>query len=55
MLIGFEVAGRITDQYATAAGTHDWTAIWTMPAIFALGVLVLFFVAFRNETTEVKI
>ncbi|MEL7220098.1 MAG: nucleoside permease [Bacteroidota bacterium] len=54
MLIGFEVAGRITDQYADAAGTHDWTAIWTMPAIFAVGVLVLFFVAFRNEKTTVE-
>jgi nucleoside transporter len=55
MLIGFEVAGRITDQYATAAGTHDWTAIWTMPALFAAGVLVLFFIAFRNEKMEVDV
>lgn len=55
MLIGFEVAGRITDQYANAAGGHDWTAIWTMPAIFAAGVFVLFLLAFRKEETEVKL
>jgi nucleoside transporter len=49
MLIGFSVAGRITDLY-TLPGTHDWSSIWLYPAGFALFVLALFAVSFRNET-----
>jgi len=58
MLIGFEVAGRITDKYATVledVTTHDWTAIWTMPAIFAGVVFVLFLLTFREEKTKVEL
>ena len=54
MLIGFEVAGRISNQYTDAAGKADWTAIWTMPAIFAAIVLVLFLVTFKNEKLAVE-
>ena len=54
MLIGFEVAGRISNQYTDAAGKADWTAIWTMPAIFAAVVLVLFLVTFKNEKLAVE-
>lgn len=49
MLIGFSVAGRITDLY-TQSGAHDWSSIWLYPAGFALLVLALFAVSFRNET-----
>jgi nucleoside transporter len=58
MLIGFEVAGRITDKYATVledATTHDWTAIWTIPAAFAGIVLVLFLLTFKEEKTKVAL
>jgi nucleoside transporter len=48
MLIGFWVAGRITDLYA-AAGRHDWHSIWLYPAAFAALVAVLFAILFRNE------
>jgi nucleoside transporter len=50
MLIGFFVAGRITDLYTLPGGGHDWTRIWLYPAAFAALVLVLFAVTFRNET-----
>ncbi|WP_421682205.1 nucleoside permease [Stutzerimonas urumqiensis] len=53
MLIGFWVAGRVTDHFATAAG-HDWQGIWLFPAVFALGVLVAFLLAFKNPR-EVKL
>jgi hypothetical protein len=33
---------------------HDWNTIWTFPAIFALGVSVVFAIFFRNETIEYK-
>ncbi len=54
MLIGFWVAGKITDENLLTAGGHNWTAIWTWPAIFAAVVLVLFFVLFKNEKIEYK-
>jgi nucleoside transporter len=50
MLIGFFVAGRITDLLALSGGGHDWAHIWLYPAAFATVVLVLFAVTFRNET-----
>lgn len=49
MLIGFAVAGWITDLYALP-GAHDWSQIWLYPAAFAILVLVMFAVSFRNET-----
>ncbi len=54
MLIGFWVAGKITDTYLLAENSHDWTNIWTFPAIFALGVLLLFALLFKNESIEYK-
>ena len=41
MLVGFWVAGQVTDAYVTDAG-HDWAPIWYFPAGFALAVLVIF-------------
>jgi len=52
MLIGFWVAGKITDQHLLSEGLHDWNAIWTWPAIFAGVVMVLFFLFFKNEEIE---
>ncbi|MDR5858056.1 nucleoside permease [Halomonas eurihalina] len=48
MLIGFWVAGLVTDHYVTAEG-HDWYGIWLFPALFALAVLLLFLVAFKDK------
>ena len=49
MLIGFSVAGWITDIY-TLPGGHDWSRIWLYPAAFAVVILAAFAVSFRNET-----
>ena len=43
----------IRDRYAIESG-HDWTQIWTFPAIFAAVVLVIFIVTFKNEKIEVE-
>lgn len=51
MLIGFWVAGKITDRYAVDGG-HDWNIIWLLPAAFAVGVFVLFLGTFKNEKVE---
>ncbi len=52
MLIGFRLAGWITDQHLLSDG-HDWTKIWMQPAIFAFIVLVLFLVSFKNEKNQI--
>ena len=54
MLIGFWVAGKISDQNMLADGTHNWEVIWMLPAAFALGVMVLFMLIFKNEIIELK-
>jgi nucleoside transporter len=54
MLIGFWVAGKIYDMNLLSENVHDWNTIWTFPAIFALGVSVVFAIFFRNETIEYK-
>ena len=48
MLVGFSVAGYITEQYSAMAG-HNWFNIWLFPAGFAAVVLVLFALLFKNE------
>jgi len=48
MLVGFWVAGQITDFYALEAG-HDWRGIWVVPAGFALMVFFAFMLTFRSE------
>ena len=54
MLIGFWVAGKISDQNMLADGSHNWEVIWMLPAAFALGVMMLFILIFKNETIELK-
>jgi nucleoside transporter len=49
--VGAYASGYVVDKYSTpAAGgtvTHDWAAIWPIPAYGALAVFVLFFLFFR--------
>lgn len=47
MLIGFKVAGMIVE-----ANGNDWKTIWMYPAGFAAVIMVLFFVAFKDEKVE---
>ncbi|MBL4663903.1 MAG: nucleoside permease [Flavobacteriaceae bacterium] len=54
MLIGFYIAGKITDANLLTDGGHTWKSIWTFPAIFAAGVMVLFAFLFKNEKIEYK-
>ena len=54
MLIGFWVAGQIVDKNLISEGLHSWKEIWTFPAIFAVVVLALFALLFKNEKVEYK-
>jgi len=48
MLVGFWVAGKVTDHYALAA-QHDWKSIWLFPAAFAAVVFVGFLLTFKPK------
>jgi len=51
-LVGAAVSGRVVNQYATVSGsqvTHDWHAIWMVPATGAFVVFVLFALLFRPK------
>lgn len=54
MLIGFWVAGQISDAYLLSDDSHDWTNIWLLPAAFALVVMGLFALFFKNEKIAYK-
>ncbi|WP_299256445.1 nucleoside permease [uncultured Aquimarina sp.] len=54
MLVGFYVAGKITDLNLVSEGQHNWNNIWVFPAIFAAAVMILFAIFFKNEKIEYK-
>ena len=54
MLVGFWIAGKISDHYILANSLHDWSMIWLLPAGFALAVLALFMLIFKDENIELK-
>jgi nucleoside transporter len=53
MLIGFWVAGQVSENFRTADG-HDWRSIWMVPAAIAGIVVLLFAILFKDtrKTTE---
>ena len=55
--IGSWLSGRVVDMYATGAGAtvqHDWRAIWIVPAMGALGVLLIFAALFKPKVAEAR-
>ena len=54
MLIGFWIAGKVSDTFIMGSGKHEWETIWKFPALFALGVFLLFLFIFKNEKINYK-
>jgi MFS family permease len=49
MLIGFAVAGWITDNYKLADGAVNWQMVWIIPAGIAIVVFILFALLFNEK------
>jgi hypothetical protein len=49
MLIGFAIAGKITDAYKLSDTTFDYKTVWIIPAAIAFAVLCLFALFFRDD------
>ena len=52
MLVGFKIAGMITDKFIVEGGGHAWESIWIYPAGFAIVVFLIFALLFKNEEIE---
>jgi nucleoside transporter len=52
MLIGFAVAGWITDTYKLETGNTNWQMVWIIPAGIAFIVFLLFAMFFKNDTKD---
>ncbi len=52
MLVGFWIAGKISDTNLISQNNHDWHQIWMFPAIFAFVVMLIFAFFFKNENIE---
>jgi nucleoside transporter len=53
MLIGFEIAGLITDTYKISETAFDWKMIWIIPSGIALVVFLLFAIFFNEKNEKV--
>lgn len=54
MLIGFAVAGWITDNYKTAEGAITWEMVWIIPAGIAFAVFLIFALLFKEKNKLVN-
>jgi MFS family permease len=54
MLVGFAVAGWITDNYKMLDGTTNWQMVWIIPAGIAFLVFLLFALLFDSKKKEIQ-
>ena len=52
MLVGFGVAGWITDNYKAIDGSTNWELVWIIPAGIALAVFLLFSLLFNDKSKK---
>ena len=53
MLIGFWVAGFVSDAYKISATEHDWQRIWLVASGIAAVVAFLFIISFNQKNEEI--
>ncbi|WP_194777934.1 nucleoside permease [Pararhodonellum marinum] len=49
MLIGYYVAGLVSDAFLSQNGLNDWQSIWLIPAGIAMAVVIFFLVFFKEQ------
>lgn len=49
--VGSNIAGAVYQAYTTSPVDHDWRMIWLVPALVALGTMLVFALAFRDRAT----
>jgi MFS family permease len=54
MLVGFAVAGWITDNYKMLDGTTNWQMVWIIPAGIAFLVFLLFALYLIRKEKEIQ-
>lgn len=52
MLIGFQIAGLITDAYTTSQNVFNWKMIWLIPSGIAVVVFLLFSISFNDKNEK---
>jgi len=52
MLIGFAIAGQITDAYKLSETEYDYKTIWLIPAGIAFAVLCIFALFFKDDAKK---
>lgn len=51
MLIGFWVAGQVSEYYTIGPNQHDWQKIWMVPAVIAIVVTIIFLIFFKDRSS----
>ncbi|WP_454882918.1 MFS transporter [Sphingomonas oryzagri] len=52
IVIGSNIAGMVYGANIGADGSHDWRAIWIVPAVIAFVAMLLFALTFREKIAE---
>lgn len=52
MLIGSWTAGWYVSKFTLENGTHNWNAIWWLPAIMSMVILIFFGFMFKDESLK---
>lgn len=55
MLIGFEVAGFVSDKYQIAKNNYNYEMIWMIPAAIAFAVMLIFLFTFKDEKRKINL
>lgn len=53
MLLGFWIAGKVTDAYKIADHQYDYKMVWLIPAAIAFVVLIIFMLLFKDEKKQI--